>query len=82
VLVIAVFAVISIVPFIAILAATLIVTIGVHKEERKLTFTCRRSPTAAAWLARVIIGHYVRKTRPDWNAQLRRERVPWFERKN
>lgn len=79
-LVIAIFAVVTVVPFIAILAATLIVTVGVHQEERKLTFTCRRAPTAAARLTRMIVGHYVRKTRTDTNAELPEERVPWFER--
>ncbi len=79
-LVVAIFAVITIAAFVAILAATLIVTVGVHQEERKHTFTCRTAPTPMAGLARVIVGRYVRKTQPDPDAELPEERVPWFQR--
>ncbi len=79
-LAIAVFAVITVAAFVAILAATVIVTIGVHQEERQLTFTRRRAPSGAARLARLIVGHYVRKTDPEPDADLPAERVPWFGR--
>jgi hypothetical protein len=79
-LAIAVFAVITVAAFVAILAATVIVTIGVHQEERQMTFTRRRAPSVAARLARPIVGHYVRKTDPEPGADLPEERVPWYDR--
>lgn len=79
-LVIAVFAVVTVAAFVGILVATVIVTIGVHQEERRKTFTRRRAPTRTGRLARLIVGHYVRKTDPEPDAQLPEERVPWFGR--
>jgi hypothetical protein len=79
-LVIAVFAVVTVAAFVGILVATVVVTIGVHQEERHLTFTRWRAPTPAARLARLIIGHYVRKTDPEPDAESRQQRVPWHGR--
>jgi hypothetical protein len=40
-----------------------IVIIGVHQEERHLTFENRTAPGAVALLARIVLGRYVRKER-------------------
>jgi hypothetical protein len=48
-----------------ILAVVLLVTIGVHQEERRLTFARQRGPTAAARVARLILGRYVRPAEPE-----------------
>jgi hypothetical protein len=79
-LAIAVFAVITVAAFVATVAAALIVTIGVHQEERRMTFTRQRAPSTTARLARLIVGHYVRRTDPEPGADLPGERVPWFGR--
>ncbi len=79
-LAIAVFATVTVAAFVAILAATVIVTMGVHQEERRMTFTRKRAPSVAARLARLIVGHYVRKTDPEPDAELPEERVPSFGR--
>jgi hypothetical protein len=65
VLVIVVVAVIATLGFAVILAAVLLVTIGVHQEEKRLTFARRRGPTGTARVARLIVGRYVRRTEPD-----------------
>ena len=39
-----------------------VVVIGVRNEERDMTMSRRRAPGLAAWLARRILGLYVRKT--------------------
>ena len=50
-----------------------VVIIGVRNEERDMTMSRRRAPGLAAWLARRILGLYVRKTDPgpkadaDWD---------------
>jgi hypothetical protein len=79
-LAIAVFAVVTVAAFAAILAAVAIVTIGVHQEERQMTFTRRLGPSATARLARLIVGHHVRKTDPEPDADLPEERVARFGR--
>ena len=64
-----------------VLVATFVVAIGVRQEERYWTLKHGRAPSLFAWLARVILGHYVRKhdddpasgTRPD-------DALPWYER--
>jgi hypothetical protein len=48
-----------------ILAVVLLVTIGIHQEERRLTFARQRGPTAAARVARLIVGRYVRSAEPE-----------------
>lgn len=40
-----------------------IVIIGVHREERYLTFENKTAPGAVALLARIVLGRYVRKER-------------------
>jgi hypothetical protein len=47
------------------LAVVLLVTIGVHQEEKRLTFARQRGPTAAARVARLIVGRYVRPAAPE-----------------
>jgi hypothetical protein len=51
--------------FAVILAAVLLVTIGVHQEEKRLTFSRRRGPTGTARVARRIVGRYVRRTEQE-----------------
>lgn len=50
---------------IAILALTVIVTIGVHTEERRMSFISLRGPTLPARIARRVL-----------NRRFRRRRVP------
>jgi hypothetical protein len=47
------------------LGVVLLVTIGVHQEEKRLTFARLRGPTAAARVARLIVGRYVRPAAPE-----------------
>jgi hypothetical protein len=42
-----------------------LVTIGVHQEERRMTFTLLRGPTLLARIARLILGRSARMTGPD-----------------
>jgi hypothetical protein len=65
VFVIAVVTVIAAAGLAVILAVVLLVTIGVHQEERRLTFARQRGPTAAARVARLIVGRYVRPGAPE-----------------
>jgi hypothetical protein len=65
VLVIAIVAVIATTGFGVVLAAVLMVTIGVHQEEKRLTFARRRGPTGTARVARLIVGRYVRRAEPE-----------------
>jgi hypothetical protein len=46
--------------FALIVAGTILVIIGVHQEERRVTFSDRRPPTIPALLARRVLGAYVR----------------------
>jgi hypothetical protein len=48
---------------------TLIVIIGVRKEERYVTLTNKTAPGAIAQLARIVLGRYVRK---EQDAAIRR----------
>jgi pseudouridine-5'-phosphate glycosidase len=41
-----------------------LVVIGIRNEERDVTMTRRKAPGIAAWLARRILGVYVRKPGP------------------
>jgi hypothetical protein len=74
-------ALITVVGFGLVLVATVVVAIGVRQEERYWTLKHGRAPSLFAWLARVILGHYVRKhddepapdNRPD-------DVLPWYER--
>src|SRR5215469_14377193 len=65
VFVIAVVAVIAAAGLAVILTVVLLVTIGIHQEERRLTFARQRGPTAAARIARLIVGRYVRPAEPE-----------------
>jgi hypothetical protein len=65
VFVIAVVTVIAAAGLAVMLAVVLLVTIGVHQEEKRLTFARLRGPTAAARVARVIVGRYVRPAAPE-----------------
>jgi len=65
VFVIAVVTVIAAAGLAAMLAVVLLVTIGVHQEEKRLTFARLRGPTAAARVARLILGRYVRPAAPE-----------------
>lgn len=71
VFVIAVVAVIAAAGLAVILSVVMLVTIGVHQEERRLTFARQRGPTAAARVARLIVGRYVRHADPDPQAASR-----------
>jgi len=48
-----------------ILTVAVLVTIAVHQEERRMTFTLLRGPTRLARAARLVIGRSVRVTGPD-----------------
>ena len=63
-----------------ILAVVLLVTIGVHQEERRLTFARQRGPTAAARVARLIVGRYVRPAEPEPLASGRTDTRPVVQR--
>jgi hypothetical protein len=65
VLVIAVVAAVALAGFAVILTAVLLVTVGVHQEEKRLTFARRHGPTISARAARLIVGRYVRPTEPE-----------------
>jgi hypothetical protein len=47
---------------------TVMVIIGIRKEERYLTLMNKTAPGAAAQLARIVLGRYVRKEQ-DWSAR-------------
>jgi cytochrome c-type biogenesis protein CcmE len=49
--------------FAFVAAIFVIVIIGVHREERYLTFSNKTAPGAVALLARIVLGRYVRKQR-------------------
>ncbi len=63
--VIAVVTVIAAAGLAVMLAVVLLVTIGVHQEEKRLTFARQRGPTATARVARLIVGRYVRSAAPE-----------------
>jgi hypothetical protein len=65
VFVIAVVTIIAAAGLAVMLAVVLLVTIGVHQEEKRLTFARPRGPTAAARVARLIVGRYVRPAAPE-----------------
>lgn len=74
-------ALITVVGFGLVLVATVVVTIGVRQEERYWTLKHGRAPSLFAWLARVIVGHYVRKHDDDLAPYARPDdALPWYER--
>lgn len=52
--------------FAFVIVITIVVIVGIHQEERYLTLTNKRAPGAAAQLARIVLGRYVRKEQQDW----------------
>jgi hypothetical protein len=56
--------------FAFVVVLTAIVARGVRDEHRHGTFFTTRRPTAAAWLARRIVGGYVDTTRPAHHEHL------------
>jgi len=69
--------------FAAIVAATILVIIGVHQEERRRTILGgHRPPTACALLARWVLGahfYLIPEERPELDDGPGEE-PPWFER--
>jgi hypothetical protein len=47
---------------------TVMVIVGIRKEERYLTLLNKTAPGAIAQLARIVLGRYVRKEQ-DWAAR-------------
>jgi hypothetical protein len=47
--------------FAFVIAVTIIVIVGVRREERYLTLWNRHAPGATAQLARMVLGRYVRR---------------------
>jgi hypothetical protein len=72
---------ITVLVFGLVLAATVVVAIGVWQEDHYWTLKHRRAPSLFARLTRLILRHYVRKhddeparaARPD-------DALPWYER--
>ena len=66
---------------IATVVATVVVAIGVRQEERYWTLKQRRAPSLFAWLARKVLGHYVRKPDAEPGSDLHPDDLlPWYER--
>jgi hypothetical protein len=53
--------------FALVLVITIVVIVGIHREERYQTLANRSAPGAVAQLARLVLGRYVRREvgRPD-----------------
>jgi hypothetical protein len=47
--------------FAFVIVVTVVVIVGIRREERYLTLANRQAPGAAALLARVVLGRYVRR---------------------
>jgi hypothetical protein len=60
--------------FAFVFAMTIIVIIGVHREERYLTLLNKTAPGAMALIARIVLGRYVRKEL-DWTIERRRDEL-------
>jgi hypothetical protein len=74
-------ALISVVGFGLVLAATVVVAIGVRQEEHYWTLKHGRAPGRFAGLARVTLGHYVRKHDDEpVHAAPPDDVLPWFQR--
>jgi len=82
VFVIGVVAVLAAAGLAVILTVVLLVTIGVHQEERRLTFARQRGPTAPARFARLIVGRYVRPAEPEPQASSPNETRPAAKRES
>lgn len=68
--------VVAIAGFILLLAAVVVVTIGVHQEERRLTFLLECAPTWVARCARLVVGSHVRPAEPEPRAADRTATTP------
>lgn len=55
--------------FTLMIVVTIIVIVGVHREERYMTLGNRAAPGAVARLARVVLGRYLRR---EYDASLDR----------
>jgi hypothetical protein len=67
--------------FVALMALMVIVTIGIHAEERKKTLLWARAPGPLAFIARRVLGQYVKKTEPEPACSDRPEQPDhWYER--
>jgi hypothetical protein len=51
--------------FALVIVVTIIVIVGIHREERYQTLANRTAPGAMAQLARLVLGRYVRKETDD-----------------
>jgi hypothetical protein len=51
--------------FALVIVITIIVIVGIHREERYHTLANRTAPGAMAQLARLVLGRYVRKESDD-----------------
>lgn len=51
--------------FAFVIAVTIIVIVGIHREERYRTLANRTAPGAIAQLARLVLGRYVRRETDD-----------------
>jgi hypothetical protein len=61
--------------FAFVIVVTIVVIIGVRREERYLTLTNKTAPGAIAQLARIVLGRYVRKEQ-DWTIERHRPDEP------
>ncbi len=75
-------ALITVVGFGLVLVATIVVAIGVRQEERYWTLKHGRAPSLFAWLARVILGHHVRRHDDDDHGPDAHpdDYLPWYQR--
>ena len=55
--------------FAIVIVITIIVIIGIHREERYQTLANRTAPGAMAQLARLVLGRYVRRETDDVNSR-------------
>ena len=66
--------------FFGLIALVLIVTVGIHQEERKHSFLRAKAPSAVALVARRVLGLYVKKSEAEPAARGKPEQpVPWYE---
>lgn len=74
-LVIGVVTVIATAGITVILTVVVLVTIAVHQEERRMTFTLLRGPTLLARIARLVVAGSIRVTGRDPRAVAGRHRA-------
>jgi hypothetical protein len=66
--------------FAVILIATILVIIGVRQEERYKTLAHCAPPSAAAMMARFVLGTYIRLLPEQFPGIGDEEEPPWYER--